>query len=86
MDDFAKELSNVEELLLMEIYPARELPMVGITSSVLLEKIDIKNKKVVKREDLMEEIRTKDIGVLMTLGAGDIDVFVPQITEWINRK
>ncbi|GLR15766.1 UDP-N-acetylmuramate--L-alanine ligase [Portibacter lacus] len=85
MDDFAEELGKVDELLLMEIYPARELPMEGVTSSVLLEKIDIKNKKLVQRESIMEEIEQRSPEILMTLGAGNIDVFAPLIRDWINK-
>ena len=84
MEDFAVELAKVDELILMEIYPAREKPMEGITSSKLLEKVKMTKKGLIQREDLMTALKNKEIEVLMTLGAGDIDVFVPQIREWIK--
>lgn len=86
MDDFGEELSKVDELLLMEIYPARELPLEGITSSALLKKISSDNKKIIQKKDLMATLDKNKIEVLMTLGAGDIDVFAPKIREWIDKN
>ena len=84
MEDFRRELSEVDELFLMEIYPAREQPISGVNSTKLLENIDLENKKIVHREQLMELIKDSEVEVLMTLGAGDIDVFAPQIRSWIK--
>jgi UDP-N-acetylmuramate--alanine ligase len=72
-DDFAKSLSNFDEILLMDIYPARELPMEGITSDWLLSKIDNKNKKLVTKENIIESILKSTASVIVTIGAGDIE-------------
>jgi UDP-N-acetylmuramate--alanine ligase len=84
MNEFAEELAKVDELILMEIYPARELPMKGVNSSALLEKINLKNKRIVQKRNLINDLKKDQLEVLMTLGAGDIDVFAPRIREWIN--
>jgi len=75
-DDFARSLDLLDECLLMEIYPARELPIEGVTSQMLLNKMKLTNKSVCQKSDLVEEIGKRDIEVLMTMGAGDIDTFV----------
>jgi UDP-N-acetylmuramate--alanine ligase len=78
-DDFAKSLSNFDEVLLMDIYPARELPMEGITSDWLLSKIDNNNKKLVTKENVIESILESDASVIVTIGAGDIGELVGPI-------
>lgn len=85
-DGFAESLSLLDELMLMEIYPARELPIPGVTSSMLLEKIQLQNKKVVQRTDLIEEIKKRDLEVLITMGAGDIDTFVEPIRRELEKR
>lgn len=86
MAEFAEELKKVDDLILLEIYPAREKPMEGITSKVLLNEIDMDHKAIVKEGELLLEIKKRDIEVLMTLGAGDIDVFAEPISEWIKNN
>lgn len=78
-DDFAKSLSNFDEILLLDIYPARELPMEGITSEWLLSKIENDNKKLVSKEDLIESIVNSDATIIVTIGAGDIGELVGPI-------
>lgn len=80
-EGFAESLSLLDELLLMDIYPARELPIEGVTSQMLLDKIDIAEKSLVTKENLLEIVAQKNIEVLLTLGAGDIDVFVKPIAK-----
>lgn len=86
MTEFAKSLSLSDELLLLDIYPARELPIPGITSSVLLEQVSIENKKLVTKESLLTIIEQSDIEILVTAGAGDIDRFIQPIKELCNHK
>lgn len=81
---FAEELDALDEVLLMDIYPAREEPIAGVTSEIIFDKLKTKDKELVTKESLMDKIKEKEIEVLMTMGAGDIDVFVPQIKEWLN--
>lgn len=78
-DDFAKSLSKFDGVLLLDIYPARELPIAGITSAWLLEKIENPKKKVVQKADLIAEINRQKPEVLVTMGAGDIGLEVSKI-------
>lgn len=76
IDDFAKSLAIADELYLLDIYPARELPMEGVTSDWLLSKIDLKDKQVISKADLLQVIDTKKPKLLVTMGAGDIDLLL----------
>ncbi len=78
-DDFARSLDLLDECILMEIYPARELPIEGVSSQMLLNKMKSSNKSICQKNDLIEEVSKRDIEVLMTMGAGDIDTFVESI-------
>jgi UDP-N-acetylmuramate--alanine ligase len=84
-DDFAKSLSQFDDLLLLDIYPARELPIEGITSEWLLAKVDNKNKKLVKQETLIGAILESDAQVIVTIGAGDIGELVGSIKKALNE-
>jgi UDP-N-acetylmuramate--alanine ligase len=70
----------------MDIYPARELPMEGVTSEIIFDKMKNVNKKIVSKENLLSVLRGCEGGVWMTLGAGDIDTFVPKIKEMLLNK
>jgi UDP-N-acetylmuramate--alanine ligase len=80
-DDFAKSLSQFDTILLLDIYPARELPMEGITSEWLLSKIENKNKKLVSKSDLIPSIFESKAKIIVTIGAGDIGELVPKIKQ-----
>lgn len=80
-DNFAKSLSAFDEIFLMEIYPARELPMEGITSQWLMDKITNEHKKIVSKEDLISEIVASEATVIVTIGAGDLGEMVPSIKK-----
>lgn len=80
-DDFAKSLSKFDVILLLEIYPAREEPIKGITSAWLLDKIDNPKKKLVSKSNLINEIKNCKTGVLVTMGAGDIGLEIPKIKK-----
>jgi len=84
VEGFAEALDELDEILLMDIYPAREEPIEGVTSEIIFEKLITENKELVTKESLMETLKNKELEVLMTLGAGDIDVFVPQINNWLS--
>lgn len=85
-DGFSESLSLLDELLLMEIYPARELPIEGVNSAMLLEKMSLKNKMICANEELLKEVEKRDIEVLLTLGAGDIDQFVEPLKKMLIEK
>lgn len=78
-DEFAKSLSRFESVLLLEIYPAREMPIAGIDSDWLLGKMTNSHKKVVGKESLSAEIKTQNPEVLVTMGAGDIGLEIDKI-------
>ncbi len=86
VDDFAKSLSQFDEVYLMEIYPARELPMEGVTSEWLFSKIDNENKSIVSKEDLISMMVQNDAEVMVTIGAGDIGEMVQEIKNALNEK
>ena len=83
-DDFAKSLSQFDEVILLDIYPARELPMEGITSSWLLSKMENPNKKLVLKTDLITSILESNAKIIVTIGAGDIGELVPKIKEALS--
>lgn len=84
-DDFAKSLSQFDEVFLMEIYPARELPMEGITSTWLLDKIENDNKRLVQKEELISLMQSSDAPVVVTIGAGDVGEMVSEIKKALER-
>lgn len=84
-DDFAKSLSAFDEVVLLDIYPARELPMEGINSQWLMDKMTNNDKKIVSKNDLIPTILASDARVIVTIGAGDIGELVPSIKKAINE-
>jgi UDP-N-acetylmuramate--alanine ligase len=84
-DDFAKSLAEFDEVLLLDIYPARELPMEGITSQWLLEKINNNHKKLVSKQQLIPAILESSATVIVTIGAGDIGELVKSIKKALNE-
>jgi len=85
-DDFAKSLSAFDEVLLLDIYPARELPMEGVNSKWLLSKMTQKNKKLVSKTDLIPTLLQSNATVFVTIGAGDIGELVPSIKKALYEK
>ncbi|MEY2792676.1 MAG: UDP-N-acetylmuramate--L-alanine ligase [Bacteroidota bacterium] len=84
LDDFAKSLSIADEIYLLDIYPARELPIPGINSELLLSKIEQTNKKVISKKEFIAEMKTKKPKLLVTMGAGDIDLILEDLKNAIN--
>nr|WP_315165088.1 UDP-N-acetylmuramate--L-alanine ligase [uncultured Flavobacterium sp.] len=84
-DDFAKSLSAFDEVILLDIYPARELPMEGITSQWLMDKMTNDAKKLVTKEDLIPTILASDARIIVTVGAGDLGEMVPSIKKALNE-
>lgn len=78
-DEFAESLAQFDEVILLEIYPAREKPIEGVTSSWLLDKIKSNQKQLVVKEKLIDHVATIDTDVLLTVGAGDIGAEVEKI-------
>ncbi len=84
-DDFASALSKFDEVLLLDIYPARELPIPGITGEWLLNKINNPHKKMTQKETLLKDIQQSSAKVVAMLGAGDIGVMITEITSQILK-
>jgi UDP-N-acetylmuramate--alanine ligase len=84
VNEFAASLSQFDEIMLLDIYPARELPIEGVTSKWLLEKITNSKKKLIKKSELISEIQNSKAQIIMTLGAGDIGEEVQLIKENIS--
>ena len=86
MDGFAESLSLADRVILLDIYPARELPIPGVTSAALLDKITSKDKMLCSKEELLNKIKDINPELIMTVGAGDIDRFVPQIEKMFENE
>ncbi|MEQ9063894.1 MAG: UDP-N-acetylmuramate--L-alanine ligase [Vicingaceae bacterium] len=83
-EDFARSLAQLNELILLDIYPAREKPIPGIDSHWLLNKVQINKKEVCQKENLLTVIESKDPEIILTIGAGDIDQLVNPIKQYFN--
>ena len=86
VDGFAGSLDLADEVLLMDIYPARELPIEGISSEIILKKMKNPHKSMVANEALLQRISSSDAAVILTVGAGDIDRFVQPIKELLEKR
>ncbi|MBP1614536.1 MAG: UDP-N-acetylmuramate--L-alanine ligase [Bacteroidetes bacterium] len=85
--DFADSLSLLDEVILVDIYPARELPIPGITSKLIYDNLRPGiEKSLCSKEDILNVLRDKNIEVLVTLGAGDIDNYVPAIEQMLKKR
>lgn len=85
--DFADNLSLLDEVILLDIYPARELPIEGVTSKLIYDNLRPSIEKTMcHKEDLIELLKTKNIEVLITLGAGDVDNYVTPIYELLKDR
>lgn len=85
-DDFGDALSLPDELILLPIYPAREAPIKGVSSEMLLHKVRLANKHLVDKEAVIDFLASRPVEVLVTLGAGDIDRLVPQIKTLLEGR
>lgn len=86
--DFAASLSLLDELILLDIYPAREAPIPGVTSQIIFDKVTIPNKRMVRKSELLDLVRTEASGfeVLIMLGAGDIDKLIEPVTQILEKQ
>jgi len=84
-DGFAEVLSLADETILMPIYPARELPMEGVTSELILNKMTNKNKSIKRNTEVLEWLKNNKQEMLITAGAGDIDALVQPIKRIIEN-
>ena len=85
--DFADALSQLDEVILTEIYPARELPIEGVTSKLIYDNLKPRVKKeMIQKKDVLNFVKSHTFEVLIVLGAGDLDNQVPEITKILNSK
>jgi UDP-N-acetylmuramate--alanine ligase len=85
--DFADALSLLDEVILTEIYPAREQPIEGVTSKLIYDNLRPGvEKQIIQKDDVLQLVKDRDFDVLIVLGAGDLDNQVPQMTSILNRK
>ena len=83
---FAEQLSIADEVILLDIYPAREQPMEGVTSDLIFSKLTSKERSNIKKEDLLNVLKDKKLEVVVTIGAGDIDKLVQPIKELLSKN
>lgn len=85
--DFAESLSMLDEVILLDIYPARELPIPGVTSKLIFDNLRPGVEKMMcKKEELLDKLKSKKLEVLIILGAGDVDNLVPEITKLLSER
>ena len=85
-DDFAEALSRLDELVLLPIYPARELPIEGVTSDALIEKVNSSKKSVLSPADAVDLVAYSDYDVILTMGAGNIDRIVLPLKNRLENE
>ena len=84
--EFAAALSKVDKLILLDIYPAREEPIPGVTSEIIFKDVTAPQKVLLKKEELMDYLANEPLDVLVTFGAGNIDRFIEPITELLKKR
>ncbi len=85
-DDFARVLGTLDEIVMLPIYPAREKPILGVTSSMVLRKIDSMSKYLCTPDQVLELVPALCPDVVLTLGAGDIDRLVPRLENTLREQ
>lgn len=85
-EGFAEALSKADQVVLLNIYPAREEPIEGVTSRLIFDRITLSDKKLIDRSELMDTLAGMDTDVLVTFGAGDIDRFVHSIAQMKGQR
>ena len=84
--EFARALSGLDKLILLDIYPAREEPIPGVTSEIVFRDVTAPEKVLITREELMSYLEKEPLDVLVTLGAGNIDRFIEPISEMLRKR
>ena len=85
--EFADALSQLDEVILTEIYPARELPIEGVTSKLIYDNLrEGIEKSIINKKDVLDLVKQRDFDVLIILGAGDLDNYMPEIAAIIENK
>ena len=85
-DEFAQSLSHADEVILLPIYPARELPIEGVSSEIILKNVKCAKKAIYSKENFINSIPLLNFDILLTIGAGDIVNLLPQICEQVKKQ
>ncbi len=85
-DGFAQILDNLDEVILLPVYPAREKPIEGVSSELIYDRMKIRNKRLLNKTDIPNELDVSSLDILLTIGAGDIDSLVGPIEEKIKKE
>ena len=85
-EEFAKSLSEADKLILLDIYPAREEPIPGVTSEIIFEKVTAPEKILLRKEEFLDYMKKEPVDVLATFGAGNIDRFIVPLTEMLEQR
>lgn len=83
--EFADALSAADSLILLDIYPAREAPIEGVSSGIIFDNVKCSDKILISKEKLVETLKNRNFDILLTLGAGDINTFIPAIIESLEK-
>ncbi|MBN2863446.1 MAG: UDP-N-acetylmuramate--L-alanine ligase, partial [Bacteroidales bacterium] len=83
---FAEILDNLDEVILLPVYAAREKPIPGVSSEMIFKKMKLKNKRIMDKDDIPARLQTDSLDVLLTIGAGDIDTLVEPIERKLKEK
>ena len=86
LNEFAEVLDGLDQIILVELYPARELPIEGISSQSIYDKLKNKKKYLTTKKELLELLKTLETDVVLMMGAGDLDVMREQIKKTIEEK
>jgi UDP-N-acetylmuramate--alanine ligase len=86
VDGFAQSLDLADEVILLDIYPARELPLEGVTSEIILNKMSLNNKHILSKESTLKWVEASPLEILITAGAGDIDTLIEPIKNILSNK
>ena len=87
MEDFANVLAMADDLILLDIYPAREKPIEGVTSQLIYDNLkEGVRKEMIQKDQVLDYVKTHDFDVLIVLGAGDLDNQVPEITKLLKAR
>jgi UDP-N-acetylmuramate--alanine ligase len=85
-EEFGRSLSMLDELILLEIYPAREEPLQGVTADVIFKNVSLREKVLIGPEQLLKVLNERTVEVLLTMGAGDIDRLVDPLKDWMEKR
>jgi UDP-N-acetylmuramate--alanine ligase len=84
--DFARSLDMLDRLILLDIYPAREEPIPGVSTALIFDKVKLKDKQMCRKEEVIKLLKKQKTEILLSLGAGDIDTLAEPLVQWLTKK